>query len=668
MADDSLGLMFTVDADASQADAKTAEFLDQYNRRLDAVNAIMQKNAQISGETANAIVDGWEKQESAARAAAEAEREAAEAERAAEEEAERLGTGVGNLTGSFTENRIAAQGLAYDLGIPLPRAATTFIAEIGGIGPAMALAFAPIAVIGFIEALRRVPVEYDKLIGAVTGWNEAAKKAYTEELSENEKYIALLEKTLNLQHQMAGLKGSDLIKANIVDKNNEVKAALAVVNALEKERDARIESNKHVPLPEMIKPLDDITEAMAKAQKKANDLGYELAELEKLKLPTQQLDEFNEHMKIGEEAARQYAEAQKSAANKAAEAAKHQAELFQQMEDKYANFQRTVRDIADQNDKIMAAAVEKERKEAEQAADEQVKLNARRAASTDEMWNRYAAAQDRAMTESTRQLEEGFRTMASLEAKNANDQLQLVTKQIQDELKMKKIGHGQAASEEQAALNQWIAQRTAAIDSELKMVEASAGKESAIYRQLIEEKAALGDEAAKKQLQINLTESKSFQDYASMAMSALDSLSAAHIKNHGVEVAIMVSKAALKAIEFSYEAYGAFAAQDYVGGALYLAAAAEAATLGGGGAAGGGGGSSGGSGSGAGKSGGIQPNVYGGNSPVKASGALPISGNVTIAIMGTSEAGQWMATQINSAVTGQGAKLNATHNAQNQGL
>ena len=70
------------------------------------------------------------------------------------------------------------QSFAGMLGIQLPQALEKYAARMQGLQPLMTSAFKIAAVIGVIEVLEQVPRAFDKISGAITGWDEKAKEAY----------------------------------------------------------------------------------------------------------------------------------------------------------------------------------------------------------------------------------------------------------------------------------------------------------------------------------------------------------------------------------------------------------------------------------------------------------------------------------------------------------
>src|ERR1700676_35120 len=65
---------------------------------------------------------------------------------------------------SSMEARHAIHGLGEELGIHMPRFVQTFVSHLGGVGPAMAAAFTPIAIFGVAEVLKTAIEKFDELI------------------------------------------------------------------------------------------------------------------------------------------------------------------------------------------------------------------------------------------------------------------------------------------------------------------------------------------------------------------------------------------------------------------------------------------------------------------------------------------------------------------------
>jgi hypothetical protein len=76
--------------------------------------------------------------------------------------------------------REAIRGLGEEIGVHMPRFVSSWLASLGPVSGVMSAAFAPIAVIGLVEVLGKIPGALEKGIDWLHGWNEAAKEAFEE--------------------------------------------------------------------------------------------------------------------------------------------------------------------------------------------------------------------------------------------------------------------------------------------------------------------------------------------------------------------------------------------------------------------------------------------------------------------------------------------------------
>lgn len=106
--------------------------------------------------------------------------------------------------------QMAASGLAQTIGIQLPQSVSKFLASSQTIGPLLAGAFSAVAVIGMIQALSQLPALFEKLSGAITGWDAVSKKAYENFLEGNKKAVEAAEefRLKMIEVQGTGLTGS----------------------------------------------------------------------------------------------------------------------------------------------------------------------------------------------------------------------------------------------------------------------------------------------------------------------------------------------------------------------------------------------------------------------------------------------------------------------------
>ncbi len=254
----------------------------------------------------------------------------------------------------------------------------------------------------------------------------------------------------------------------------------------------------------------------------------------------------------------------------------------------------------------------------------------------------------------------------SEQQKKTDDELKVEEKYLALQLKLHKTQHDSITAAQKAAEERWYTDRAAALKRQMDITLSVYKYDSDQYQKLLAEKEALDDQYAA--LKAGHTD-KELSDKVKLrdaSLGVLEALDGAFKKSHALQIANIVAHAAIKVYDEMAAGFGYLADGNDVSAALAFMSAAQYAIVAGGQVAGVGGGG----GASAGAGGRIQPNVYGGNSPVRAPGALPVmpGGNVTVQVMGTTEAGTWMAGVISAAVTTQGAKLNATHSSSNQPL
>lgn len=122
---------------------------------------------------------------------------------------------------STTEAKHALHGLGEEIGVHIPRFVQGFVANLGGVGPALAMAFTPIAIVGLIGVLSEIPDAIDKGINKLQGWTEAAKKAFSEATADAIKFE---HETIKLNEEVAKI---GLIGKKGVEKYN-LEMAIAV--------------------------------------------------------------------------------------------------------------------------------------------------------------------------------------------------------------------------------------------------------------------------------------------------------------------------------------------------------------------------------------------------------------------------------------------------------
>lgn len=137
---------------------------------------------------------------------------------------------------SVTEARHAFHGLGEEIGIHVPRFVQSFVAQLGGVGPVLAAAFTPIAVIGLVEVLGEIPKKLEEGIGYLHGWNEEAKKDFKE---ATDAAVEFEHHEIKLNEEIAkigliGLKGPEKYAAELKIVGSTTAELLALQNDLEK--------------------------------------------------------------------------------------------------------------------------------------------------------------------------------------------------------------------------------------------------------------------------------------------------------------------------------------------------------------------------------------------------------------------------------------------------
>ena len=155
-----------------------------------------------------------------------------------------LQSGAKRTHASFIEANEAARALGEQIGVQLPRYVSQFLARSSAIGPVLAEAFNALAVVGLISVIAELPEAFKKLEGAITGWDEKAKKAYENLIELNKKAIDRVNELAVAQARIAA-PTAEAGEIAALQKSIEIKKAeLALqqqrAEALRKQRDAQI--------------------------------------------------------------------------------------------------------------------------------------------------------------------------------------------------------------------------------------------------------------------------------------------------------------------------------------------------------------------------------------------------------------------------------------------
>lgn len=222
---------------------------------------------------------------------------------AAESAGRRASGGIDRMGYSTKEAREAMRGLGEEIGLHIPRFISSFVTQLGGVGPALAGAFSAVAVVGMIQVVSELPDVFDKLIGKITGWDETAKKAYDHFADENRKAIGDLESLREKQEAVGliGLKGTSKLA-----REREL-AQGEIVRATERMAELQRENSKLASEPtqvgglnwlktagdaffygehNLLRPKEEVQKDIERNEKELAELKAKLSELRGVKVPT----------------------------------------------------------------------------------------------------------------------------------------------------------------------------------------------------------------------------------------------------------------------------------------------------------------------------------------------------------------------------------------------
>jgi hypothetical protein len=145
--------------------------------------------------------------------------------------------GADELGYSVREARGSARLLADELGLHLNRELANTLARSEVLGPLLEKAFNIFAVVGFLEVLGEVPEAIDKIVGKLSGWDEAARKAYEGIVKENLKAV---EQNLDLEQSAdraatVGLEGSKKYAAEQANLQKELHSSALQAGELQQQ-------------------------------------------------------------------------------------------------------------------------------------------------------------------------------------------------------------------------------------------------------------------------------------------------------------------------------------------------------------------------------------------------------------------------------------------------
>ena len=137
--------------------------------------------------------------------------------------------GAGKLEFSATEARHALHGLGEEMGVHVPRFVQSFVAHLGSVGPALAAAFTPIALVGLGEVFKDAIEKLSELTAKTLIFTEAEKKLYEEGIKGNAAILAADEEHKRLLGEIAllGLSAVEQAKLRAQWAQEDLKAGQA---------------------------------------------------------------------------------------------------------------------------------------------------------------------------------------------------------------------------------------------------------------------------------------------------------------------------------------------------------------------------------------------------------------------------------------------------------
>jgi hypothetical protein len=220
---------------------------------------------------------------------------------------EKVEEGAHHASSGMHEAKESAELLKHELGIEMPRALTNLIAQSQTLGPLLTASLSAVAAVSLIQVLTQIPEIFQSMIGAVTGWNEHAQKAFETQIDLNKKYVDLLKEAEQTQIRLA-VRAGKLTEAGGIGQNIQttqaaLQEAQRTVTQYQNEKNRRenlptlLEQARHRRLTEdeqgrltgpsgMAAMSDkDIAAELTKATTQVSDLDQALRKLQTVELP-----------------------------------------------------------------------------------------------------------------------------------------------------------------------------------------------------------------------------------------------------------------------------------------------------------------------------------------------------------------------------------------------
>lgn len=311
---------------------------------------------------------------------------------------------------SMTEARHAAHILfTEELGVHAPRAVLGFLSHMSFVGPALAAAFTPLAILALIDVLEKVPEHIQNSIDAMVGFGSAAKKAYEEAILEN---VKLQVEQLKLHKAMAeaalvGMHGSAEFAAKQKIAGDATRETAGLLHSMQEQVKRLEEENSAMSakaaggwayvgtailntmngsgakMKENVKEIDAYQKAIAELQK---SLVFE-APVEKTRLSHELHEaEIRDAEKAAKEQARITHERVIAELNDLERVAKEEARILHERARENAEFSKKVQEEIDKKDKEIARSMEESFRHASEVQKKELAEQARLAREQARPW------------------------------------------------------------------------------------------------------------------------------------------------------------------------------------------------------------------------------------------------------------------------------------------
>jgi hypothetical protein len=185
-------------------------------------------------------------------------------------------------------------GESIDLHVSRPLAKV--IAQIPGLGTALAsLGGATVGAAGLFALgsflVEKLEPAYEKLKGAVTGWDETAQKAYKDQITLDQQFVQELErhKQVLLEISHIGLSGPDLIRQLISENASALadqRKQMLDLESQKRDAEATVSALPNTPIPGTVVPrsntgeLEEARKSIAALQKSMDELSLSMKKTE----------------------------------------------------------------------------------------------------------------------------------------------------------------------------------------------------------------------------------------------------------------------------------------------------------------------------------------------------------------------------------------------------